>query len=60
MTKEIYEHCKGGLYELIVLAKQQSNGDLTSVYKSLESNDVWVRPFNEFAVKFRKNIALNP
>lgn len=50
----VYRHYKGGLYEIITLAKMEADGALMVVYKAIEKNDVWIRPYNEWAIKFKQ------
>ncbi len=47
----IYEHHKGGLYEVIILAINASNdgkSEQTVVYKSVEFGTVYTRPLSEW------------
>lgn len=40
-----YRHYKGNLYEIIALGKHSETTEDVIVYKSLKTNDVWVRPY---------------
>lgn len=44
----IYRHFKGGLYQLMAIAREESTMRLMVVYRSLQDKCTWVRPFNEF------------
>ena len=44
-----YRHYKGGLYEIIELAKLEATGDAMVVYRVVGSQRLpWVRPAREF------------
>lgn len=49
-----YRHMRSGrLYELLVIAHVKSNpNQRVAVYASLETQRFWVRPIEEFAIKF--------
>lgn len=48
----LFEHYKGGLYELIAShAKLESTGEAMVVYKCLSSKTLYVRPLQEFIEK---------
>lgn len=40
----IYQHYKGGEYELLFIAEQTENHSKLAVYRSLKDNHVWARP----------------
>lgn len=47
----LYRHYKGGMYEIVTLARLESdgiNGPLHVVYRSVTDKTVWVRPLAEF------------
>ena len=44
-----YRHFKGGMYEVLFIAKNSENpGEELVVYKSLEKGGIWVRPLKMF------------
>lgn len=43
---KIYKHYKGNLYKIIAFAKHSETEEDMIVYKSLKTDDVWVRPAN--------------
>ena len=44
-----YKHFKGGMYEVLFVAKNSENPDEEMVvYRSLDKGGVWVRPFTMF------------
>lgn len=45
---KIYQHYKGGLYQFITSAQEESTGAMNAVYRCLSSGKVFVRPHNEF------------
>lgn len=46
MKKGLYKHFKGGIYELIGVANHSETMEEMVVYKSVENNRLWVRPFS--------------
>ena len=49
VQKGIYVHFKGGMYEVLYVAKNSENPDEELVvYKSLDKGGVWVRPLSMF------------
>lgn len=50
----LYQHYKSGLYHYMNLAKLEATGELMVVYQSIETNEIYARPFNEWAVKFKQ------
>jgi hypothetical protein len=44
----IYEHHKGGQYRYLLAAREEATQRDVAVYQSLETNQVWTRPFEEF------------
>lgn len=48
LPKEIYEHYKGGTYEIITLATHTETGEKLVVYKSLNFGSIYVRPLDIF------------
>lgn len=49
----MYKHYKGGIYEFICCAAQESNNQPVVVYKSTINGDIWTRPLDEFFEKFK-------
>lgn len=50
----IYRHFKGGMYEVLCIAKNSETLEEMVVYKSLENASIWVRPlsmWNETVIK---------
>ena len=45
---EIYQHYKGGTYEIISMAKHSETDEIMVVYKSLNFGSVHVRPYEIF------------
>lgn len=52
---QIYRHFKGGLVQIICLAKDSENEELMVVYRHLDTDEVWVRPFAMFNSMVDKN-----
>lgn len=46
-----YRHFKGGLYEVIGLAKHSETLEELVVYKHLDTDEIWVRPKEMFLEK---------
>jgi hypothetical protein len=45
----LVRHYKGGLYRIIVeKAEVEANGEEMTVYISVETGKVWLRPYEEF------------
>lgn len=44
----IYEHYKGGRYEYLGSARQESDGTLLALYRSVDTKTMFVRPASEF------------
>lgn len=44
----IYRHYKGGIYEIVSIAKDSETLEQVIVYKNVTSGDYWVRPFAMF------------
>lgn len=40
----LYRHYKGGLYEVLHMARHSETEELLVVYRSLSEGSVWVRP----------------
>lgn len=55
-----YRHCKGGNYELLLTGKMESDEKEVAIYKSLKNGMVWVRPMDEFNVRFTPMPKLYP
>ena len=54
-----YRHFKGGLYEVIDIAKHSETLEDMVVYKHLEDSSIWVRPlkmFNEIIERDGKKV----
>ena len=53
ITPGLYRHFKGGLYEILGTARNSENEDeeLLVVYRSVATNDMWVRPVSKFTNK---------
>lgn len=49
VQRGVYKHFKGGMYEVLFLAKnsEKSEEELV-VYKSLDKDGIWVRPLSMF------------
>lgn len=54
VLRNVFRHYKGDLYELITLAKAEVSGELLVVYRGVGKEEVWVRPFNEWELKFEQ------
>ena len=51
-----YRHFKGGMYEVLFVAKNSENPEEEFVvYKSLEKGDVWVRPLKMFTEEIERD-----
>lgn len=48
-----YRHFKGGMYEVIAFANHTERDERVVVYKSLDNNNVWVRPESIFFEKVK-------
>ena len=46
MKKGIYQHFKGGLYQVLYIAKNSETLEEMVVYQSLENKSIWVRPLS--------------
>ncbi|MFG0212308.1 DUF1653 domain-containing protein [Brevibacillus porteri] len=44
----LYQHYKGGLYQILGLAKHSETQEELVTYQSLETGQMWVRPLNMF------------
>lgn len=44
----LYAHYKGGMYKVIARAKHSETLEDLVVYQSMETNKVWVRPYDMF------------
>jgi len=44
----VYRHYKGGMYEVVALAKDSETQEMMVVYRSLKDQGVWVRPASMF------------
>lgn len=49
-----YEHYKGGVYEVLYVARHTETGEEFVVYQSLSDHGVWIRP----VAMFRDNVLL--
>jgi hypothetical protein len=43
-----FKHYKGGEYELMMRAKHETTKEEHTVYRNIETGEVWVRPSSEF------------
>lgn len=50
----LYEHYKGGLYRLLMVAISEESGCEMAVYRSEATGIVYVRPMHEFKEKFKE------
>ncbi|PKL36550.1 DUF1653 domain-containing protein [Candidatus Peregrinibacteria bacterium HGW-Peregrinibacteria-1] len=48
VAKEVYRHFKGGMYEVVTLAKMEADLEEVVVYRSLDGGEVYVRPLVSF------------
>lgn len=48
MSQVKYEHYKGGIYEVIGIAKEEATLKDVVVYVSIETEEMRTRPFDEF------------
>jgi hypothetical protein len=46
--KMLFKHYKGNIYEVICEAHLESNEQKMVVYRRNNSNETWVRPYEEF------------
>lgn len=52
----VYKHFKGGLYQVLFIAKNSENPDQEFVvYKSLEKDLIWIRPLSMFLENVNKD-----
>ena len=49
---KLYKHHKGGLYVLLSFGYLEENKKHMAIYKSVETEVIWVRPYSEFKEKF--------
>jgi len=47
----IYQHYKGGKYELLFVAEQTENKEALVVYRSLKDKKIWARPLSNWQTK---------
>lgn len=50
----LYQHYKGGLYRLLLVARSEVSGLEQAVYRSESTGVVYTRPMREFKDKFKK------
>lgn len=55
IKKGIYRHFKGGLYELIDIARHSETEEKMVIYRSLENNIIWVRPLKMWEEEIKKD-----
>ena len=46
--KGIYQHYKGGLYEVLHVAKHSETQEEMVIYKSINDDQIWARPKSMF------------
>lgn len=51
----IYQHYKGGKYELLFIAKQTETKEAMVIYRSLKDQKVWSRPLSNWQEKIEKD-----
>ena len=52
--KGIYKHFKDHLVEVLYIAKHTETDEKMVVYKHLDTNEIWVRPYDMFTSKVDK------
>ncbi len=52
---QIFQHYKGGKYEIVATGFLEDNGTPCVVYRSLENNTVWVRTAKNFLERVEHN-----
>ena len=50
----LYQHYKGGLYRLLLVARSEVSGLEQAVYRSESTGVVYTRPMREFKDKFKE------
>lgn len=45
---KLYKHFKGTLMKVLYIAKHSETEELLVIYKHLDTNEVWARPYNMF------------
>jgi hypothetical protein len=48
----LYQHYKGGYYELLFVALNESDKTEMAVYRAEDTDLIWVRPLEEFKKRF--------
>ena len=52
---KIYKHYKGGLYEVILLAKHTEEDDMLVIYKSIQFGTHYARPLSSWCESTASN-----
>jgi len=55
IQKGIYQHFKGGYYEVIGIATHSETNEQMVVYQSLRNHSLWVRPLKMWEEKVERN-----
>jgi hypothetical protein len=50
----LYRHLKGGLYEVLMLARWEPDATACVVYRCTQTHAVWVRPLEVFMRRFTR------
>src|SRR6266403_427420 len=51
---KIYQHYRGGLYELLLIAICYASGEKMAIYKSQESGIIWMREYENFKLDLKR------
>lgn len=54
IKKGIYQHFKGGMYEVLGIATHSETDEEMVVYRSLKNNSLWVRPKKMWEEKIKR------
>lgn len=47
-VNSLYKHFKGHIYKVIAFAKDSEDESLKVVYQNIDTNEIWVRDYDEF------------